>query len=79
MMKMMTLWIMKVMMRLSRPPKKGDISDHTATSAYSEGAGEGGVASDESESILRLPYLPISNVPWINPRKAISLKTFRKT
>ena len=63
---------------VEQAPEKGDMSDHAATIAYSEGEGEGGVVSDESESILRLPYLPISNVPWINPRKAISLKNIQK-
>ena len=55
-------------------PEKGDTADQAATSAYSEGEG----VSDESESILRLPYLPISSVPWINPRKGIPLKNIQK-
>ena len=77
MMKMMTL-CNEGDDEVEQDPKKGDISDHAATSAYSEGEGEGGVASDDSESTLRLPYLPISNVPQINPGKAISLKNIQK-
>ena len=53
---------------------KGDTADQAAISAYSEGDG----ASDGSESVLKQPYIPVSNLPCINLRKGISLKNIQK-